>query len=309
MHELTIIVVTWNSAEDIVRCLASVTAEGKGVSVRMIVIDNASTDGTDELVKLRFPGIELIRNPRNVGFASATNQGLRLCTTPYALLLNPDTEVLAGSLRAFLEFMESTPDAWVAGAALVNPDGTPQVYGVRFPSVWNMLCESFFLDRAFPQSRIFGRHKELYENQTRPRRVDFVQGAALCVRMSGVHEVGYLDERFFMYFEEADWCFRMKQAGGSVYVCPPARVIHHGGAPGHYDERRLVHYHRSLAGFTRKHYAVHRQILIGLVVFIRSSVRIFTWLAVWTTRPGLRAAARSSISGYLKVITKAGRSV
>jgi len=302
MAELTIIVVTWNSAEHIERCLRSIARRRGEVTVRTIVIDNASSDGTAGIIRSHFPGVELVQNPHNAGFAAANNQGLRMSTTPYVLLLNPDAELQDGSLHVLVNFMESTHDAWVSGAALVNPDGSPQAYGVRFPSAWNILCETLFLDKLFPRSRLFGRHKELYEDQTKPRRVDFVQGAALCVRTACLNSVGELDESFFMYFEEADWCFRMKEAGGAVYFCPASRVVHHGGSPGHYDERRLVHYHRSLALFVQKHYRIARQVQIRVLVVFRSSVRILTWTAVWIARPSMRASAQSSIAGYLNVI-------
>ncbi len=302
MADVTVIVVTWNSSEFIERCLSSIHSSRGKIDCRVVVVDNRSEDETLKLVRSRYPAVEVIENRTNVGFAAANNQALRTIETRYAFLLNPDAELLEGSLPAMVEFMEATPAAWAAGAALVNPDESPQQYGVRFPTAWNILCESFFLDRLFPRSRLVARHKELYKDQTRPRAVDFVQGAALIVRADAVNAVGGLDEQFFMYFEESDWCFRMMQAGGKIYFVPQAHVRHHGGAPGHYDERRLVHYHRSLFLFLQKHYSFFPRAVMRLLIAVRSVVRLLVWAAVWVVSPGMRNAARSSLAGYGKVI-------
>jgi GT2 family glycosyltransferase len=220
----------------------------------------------------------------------------------YVLLLNPDSEVRDGSIDRLLDFVTRHDRVWVTGPALHNSDGTRQHYGVRFPSIWNMIAESMFLDRVFPRSWLFGRHKEMYADQETPRRVDFVQGAALLVRRDAVNAVGPLDEGFFMYFEEADWSYRMHQSGGETWLVPTASVTHHGGTdPGHYDEIRLLHYHRSLLRFFRKHRGLLYRTAVRFVMLFRTMVRLVSWSVILILRPQMRRTAVSSLRGYVGV--------
>ena len=302
MIELDIIIVTWNSADVIGQCLSSLDRFRPGCNHTVTVVDNASGDGTPDLVSARFPQVHLVRSESNRGFAAANNQALEMTAGRFILLLNPDSEIRDNALDRLLDFMKEDDRVWVAGPALLNSDGARQHYGVRFPHVWNMLVESLFLDRVFARSRILGRHKELFLDQETPRRVDYVQGAALLVRRSAIDAVGPLDEGFFMYFEEADWCYRMSRSGGETWLVPTAQVIHHGGAdPGHYDQIRLIHYHRSLLRFLRKHYGLAHRTAARLVMLFRTLVRVVSWSMVFIFRPGLRQAARSSLRGYLGV--------
>jgi len=257
-----------------------------------------------------FSDVHLIKNKENVGFAGGNNQALRLARSKFVLLLNPDAIIRPGGLDVLIDCMLAHADAWAVGPAMLNGDGTPQRTGVRFPNTWNLLVESLFLDRVFPQSRLFGSHKELYEDPTRVRPVDYLQGACLMVRHEAIERVGLLDEDFFMYFEETDWCYRMSRAGGRVYYCPTAVVVHHGGGDvGHYDERRLVYFYESLLLFYRKHRTKGQSIGARCIVVLRSCVRLATWLIVLTIKPSLRSNALSSLKGYWRVLGLAFRRV
>ena len=142
----------------------------------------------------------------------------------------------------------------------------------------------------------------MYADTSVPRAVDYVRGACLIVRTSVLPNVGELDERFFMYFEEADWCYRITQAGGKVYVCPSAKVVHYGGDEvGHYDERKLVFYHKSLLFFYTKNHEMSAAAVLRLILVFRSLIRVGAWTITGLGRPTLRDAAKSSIKGYLKV--------
>lgn len=301
MNDLTVIIVSWNCRGDLADCLRSMKTE-QGIAYPVIVVDNNSRDGTVEMLRRDFQEVQVIANAENAGFAAANNQGLSMGGSRYALLLNPDTVVHPGAFDALVRFMDANPGVWAAGPAMLNRDGSPQRSGVRFPNTWNILCEALFLDRLFPRSRLFGRHKELYADGRVPRAVDYVQGSCIIVRREPMEKVGGLDEQFFMYFEEADWCYRMKEKGGQVYFVPGAKVTHVGGGEaGHYDETRLVHYHRSLLLFYRKHYPPLSALLVRLVIVMRSFIRILVWTAVAIGRPGLRSSALSSIRGYLHI--------
>jgi GT2 family glycosyltransferase len=303
MHDLAVIVVTWNSRDYIEMCLKSVGSISSRITVGVVVIDNNSTDGTPQIIKDNFPEVTLINNPLNQGFAAANNVGIKRSMSRYLLLLNPDTIVRPGALEGLVGFMDSHQECWAAGPALFNGDGSPQRTGVRFPSTWNIVVESLFLDRLWPRSRIFGRHRALYEDPAKARPVDFVQGSCMIVRREVIDAVGGLDEEFFMYFEETDWCYRMKQAGGKVYYTPDGEVIHFGGGTvAHYDERRLLHYHRSLLLFYRKHSGAIAGMLVRAVLLVRSVVRMVLWGGIGISRTSLRTKALSSARGYAKVI-------
>ncbi len=301
MTDLTIIIVSYNCREDLRRCLRSLPPASVHRPTRTVVVDNASTDGTPAMITGEFPDVHLTVNAVNRGFGAANNQALRDAVTPYVLLLNPDTIVGPGAFDTMLDWMDSHPEVSACGPLLRNPDQTLQRTGVRFPSIWNILVEALFLDRMFPTSRLFGRHRELYLDPKVPRQVDYVQGSCLLVRTSVLPRVGLLDEDFFMYFEETDWCFRIKEAGGMVWVCPNAEVVHiGGGTEGHYDEARLVHYHRGLLRFFAKHYPGWQGLLVRPVLAVRSLVRLVLWCSVALVKPRLRAEARSGIRGYLR---------
>lgn len=309
MIDLSVIIVTWNSRRDMETCLPSIPRSAQRHTHEVFLVDNASADDTVALSRQLMPSVRVLQNETNVGFAAANNQGMAVAAGRYVCLLNPDTVLRDHALDTLAEFLDAHPAVRACGPGMLNRDGTPQRTGVRFPSLWNLLAETLYLDRIFPSTRLFGGHRELYKNPSQPRAVDYVQGACLMVRREVLETVGTLDEGFFMYFEETDWCYRIGQAGGEVWIVPSAGVIHFGGdTTGHYDERRLVLYHRSLLRFFDKHYTVSARIAVRTLVFVRSLVRIASWCIIGLFRPGLRSAARSSCRGYMRVAFSPGRS-
>ncbi len=303
MIDVSIIIVTWNNASDIERCLDSLAGVGRGANAQIVVIDNASGDGTVDKILRGYPGVRVISNTQNVGFAAANNQAIVATESRYVMLLNPDTSVETGTIEVLVHFLDTSPDAWVAGPMILNPDHSVQRSGVRFPSRWNILAETLFLDRLFSKSRFFGSHKEMYEDPWKPRLVDYLQGSALMVRREAIEKVGGLDEGFFMYFEEADWCYRFRQAGGEVHYSPVGKVVHYGGdAFAHFDERRLVYYHRSMLRFFKKHYSTNQAIGLKAILGLRSMLRLLLWLSIVVISPSRRKEAGSSARGYWKVL-------
>jgi GT2 family glycosyltransferase len=303
MNDLTIIIVSWNCKGYLTECLGSIDVDRSKILRTVIVVDNNSSDGTPEMLRKDFPRVDVISNMENRGFAAANNQALKVSRSRFVLLLNPDTVVRSGALDTMVKFMDDRADVWAIGPTILNGDGSRQHSGVRFPTNWDILVEALFLDRLFPQTRLFGRHKEVYKDPERSDEVDYLQGSCLMVRSEAIERVGALDERFFMYFEETDWCFRMKKAGGTIRFCPSATVVHFGGNEiGHFDERRLVHYHRSLLRFYQKHYSVGRTAAARLILFLRSLIRIVVWCVFWVLKPGLRDKAASSVRGYVSTV-------
>ncbi len=304
MNETTVIIVSWNCRDYLRACLRSLEETDIRSVGEIVVVDNASTDGSAEMVRKEFPSATIYQSESNIGFAAANNLAIRNARSQYVLLLNPDTEVLRPGLLPLVGFMDRHPGAWAAGPTLLNTDGSLQRTGVRFPGVWNVFAESFFLDRLFPNTRVFGRHRELYNTGREPRRVDFAQGSCLIARRGSiVQSVGLIDEGYFMYFEETDWCYRMHKAGGEVWICPEVQVVHHGGGEiGHYDEQRILHFHRSLFRYLKKN--SHRMTLVCVrgIIVVRSVVRILAWSVIALVRPTLRQKAVSAVRGYGRVL-------
>ena len=227
---LSVVIVSWNVAALLERALASVyrawnKEEG---SLQVIVVDNGSRDGTQAMLREHFPDTRLIANAGNRGFTAANNQGLAEATGRFVLLLNPDTEVLGDALHSLITCLEGDPGIGVVGPRLLNPDGSEQSSRRRFPSLGLLFFESTWLQRLAPRAAL---RRFYVEDQlpTEAQDVDWVTGAAMLVRRELIEQIGGLDEQFFMYSEELDWCRRIRAAGWRVRYWPQAAIIHHEG--------------------------------------------------------------------------------
>jgi GT2 family glycosyltransferase len=303
MIDLTIIIVSWNCREYLSLCLQSLHGHPPTCTYKIVVIDNASTDGVVEYIREQYPSVSIIQNTVNEGFAAANNLALKQFKSSYYLLLNPDTEVYPGSLQALVEYADQNKQVWALGPAIVNGDGTPQRTGVRFPSNWNIFVETFFLDRLFPQTKLFGSHRELYKDYSLPRQVDYVQGSCLLISQKALEEVGLLDESFFMFFEETDWCYRVHKAGREIHLVPGSMIKHYGGGEtAHYDERKVQMYHRSLLRYYKKHFSLLRSYELRCILVARSIIRIVVWTLVPIVHRSMKEKAFSTCRGYLKLL-------
>lgn len=252
--DLSIVVVNFNTRELLRACLASIAAETTGIQYEVILVDNASTDGSREMLEGEFPGIKCIYNSQNRGFAAANNQAIRVAEGRYILLLNSDTKVLDGAIQKTLQFMDRTPDTGIAGCKLLNPDGTLQPSCRSFPSVWNIFAETFFLYILFERTELFGRYHMTHFDHNKIRRVDVVKGAFMMIRREVFERVGLLDESYFMYTEETDYCYRMNAIGYHTYFFPWASVVHHEGGSVENFERLFEQFHSTQIQFLRKHF-------------------------------------------------------
>lgn len=227
MKDVSIVIVSWNVRDRLRACLGSIYRFTSGIEFEVFVVDNNSADGSADMVSAEFPDVRLIRNKDNRGFAKANNQALRDCAGRYALLLNPDTELVDNACKAMVDFMEANPDAEALGCRLLHGDGSLQPSCRRFPSLFIDLMETFYLDSLFPKSGIFNRYRMGGWDHSHTREVDQPYGACLLVRRNALDRVGLMDERFFMYYDEIDLCYRIKRSGGRVYFSNVATVIHH----------------------------------------------------------------------------------
>jgi len=232
IKDLLVVIVNWNTAQVLEKCLASLANAVDGLSVRTVVVDNASTDGSAEMVARKFPWVELICNQENVGYARANNQAM----LPYAedacytLLLNPDTEVPVGALQAMIEFMESHAEAGIASCRVVRPGGQLDWAcrrGYLKPSA--LFYRALRLDRMFPHSRRFATYSLTYLDDHNLHEVTTVAGAFMMIRRECLAATGLLDESYFMYSEDTDLCYRAKARGWKVFYAPVATIVHHKG--------------------------------------------------------------------------------
>ena len=225
--DLSIVIVGYNSCGDLDGCLRAIEACAAGVACETIVIDNASSDTTVDLVTQEFKWVRLFQNSSNVGLARAVNRGIREANGRYILVLNPDIQIRNGSLDALLAFMDGHNDVGMAGAKLLNTDGSLQHSCRGFYTFWTLVLRRTFLGALFKRSRTIRRHLMLDYDHEAEREVDWILGACMMVRREALADVGPMDERFFLYFEDVDWCYRMWKHGWKVYYVPQAQMIHY----------------------------------------------------------------------------------
>jgi len=224
--KLAIVIIHYNTSGDLERCLASLAAFPAGVGHEIVVVDNASVDEGLTDVQHRYPACRWIINDVNVGYARGCNQGMEAVEADYYLVLNPDIVVQPGALDRLLEFADDHPRAGMVGPQLLNEDGSIQDSCRRFYTFKTFLLRRTFFGKIFPDSLTVQRHlmKDFDHRSSRP--VDWVLGGCLLVRRSAMDRIGPMDERFFLYFEDVDWCYRMWQAGFEVQYTPDARFEH-----------------------------------------------------------------------------------
>ncbi len=265
MLDVGIVIVNYNTRDLLRTCLQTVYASRGQLSFEVCVVDNGSADGSADMVAAEFHQVRLIANADNHGYPAANNQGLRAFGYPdgadaprFALLLNPDTELPEDALTEMLAFMTARPDAGVAGPKLVRPDGSLDLACRRsFPSPAVSFYRLVGLSRLFPRSRRFGRYNLTYLDPDQTAEVDAVVGAFMLVRREAIRDAGLLDETFFMYGEDLDWCYRIKAAGWKVYYNPAVTVLHVKRASSQHSPRARVEFWRAMELFYTKHYASH----------------------------------------------------
>jgi hypothetical protein len=283
MLDLGIVIVNYNTQDYLRRCLQTVYASQGRFTYRVVVVDNASPDDSVAMVRAAFPQAEVIASPTNGGFSYANNLGLRSLgyrgvgevdaeAPRYALLLNPDTEVPPDALYGLVQFMDSKPEAGVAGPKLVLEDGSLDLACRRsFPTPMVSLYRYSGLAKLFPRSPVFGRYNMTHVDPDLEIEVDSVVGACMQVRKEAIAQVGLLDEAFFMYGEDLDWAFRIKKAGWKVFYHPAVTVRHVKRAASRRSRKAQYEFHRASLIFYRKHYRavtplpLHLMVLAGLL--------------------------------------------
>ena len=284
MIDLGIVIVNWNTRDLLEKCLQTVFASTGDFSYKVVVVDNASDDGSEQMVREKFPDVVLIQTGENTGYPRGNNIGLRALgyqgkgdvdadAPRYALLLNPDTEVPADALYNMVQFMDAHPDVGVAGPKLILPDGSLDKACRRgFPTPMVSLYHYSGLAKLFPKSERFGRYNMTFADIDQELAVDSVVGAYMQVRKEAIEQVGLLDETFFMYGEDIDWCYRIKQAGWKVWYHAAVTVYHVKRAASSQSSKAQFEFWRAMLIFYRKHYRattpfwLHGLVMTGLLV-------------------------------------------
>ncbi len=266
--ELSVVIVTFNSRDCIAECLRSIlTGPQESASTEIIVVDNASSDGTPELLAREFSKIVLIRNTENAGFAAGVNQGAARATGLFLLILNPDTVLSEGAVPGLVNYMKEHPGTSAAGCGLMDRKGRHQPSCWRKPTLFTALAEAF-LPHAWSLPLVT-------ESPTSPREVDMVSGACMLVRPEVFSRMSGFDPRFFMYYEDADFCLRVRRAGGSIVYLPEVRVTHLvRKSTGSDPDMFFLHVYRSKMIFFRKHFKPFVAPLASAVIMAGVVLRI-----------------------------------
>ncbi len=297
-YAVSIVIVNWNTRDILRDCLKSIAHETQ-LPHEVIVVDNASNDGSADLVRDEFPGVRLIANDTNRGFAAANNQGLRIAQGQTLLLLNPDTIILDGAIDTMVGWLEQHPDVGCVGCQVLEDEHTIQRTCFADPGPTNLALIEFGLHRLSPQGRFLGHAEYGDWDRKSERKVDVVSGMFMLVPRHVFEVVGLLDEAFFVYSEEADWCRRIRDAGWDCVFAPVARILHlEGGSKStvQIKSRMYVQKQKSKTIYARKHYGRYGE-LVARAIFISSAAlrgAVFGLMGLLRSTPERKARLRLS---------------
>lgn len=297
--KLSIIIVNFNTRVEVGACLDSIYQAPPAFSFEVVVVDNGSADGSADFVAERFPQVRLIRNTMNEGFARANNRAIRSGVGDFVLLLNPDTEVQPGALETMVSHLQAHPETGAVGCRLVDPKGRLQPSCDRFPSGVGDLLQNLFMDRLVGNFKWSERYTLIGWKHDRVREVDWITGACLMVRREVLDGVGLLDEAFFLYYEDVDLCYRMRQAGWRVTFLPSATVMHHQGKSTRSiaDQTILISY-RSRYHFLKKHYTITSCKRFRLLHQLGLGARLAMWTVALPFSGPAMAGVLARLRGY-----------
>lgn len=292
--DMSIVLVCWNNKDYLEPCLESLYNSGLKSTFDVVVVDNGSTDGSQEMLQEKFPQVKLIQNDHNVGLGRASNQGIEATNGRYVLLLNNDTLVDGPSLDAMNAFMDDNPQAGAVGGRLLNPDGSFQSGYAGFSSLTEELLIATRLgERLWDGYPSHGQGDQV-------KAVGWLSSACLLLRRKALEEVGLLDESYFIYGDEADLQYRLNQAGWKVYYLPDSTIIHYGGRSlDRWRRRKMVYRGKML--FYRKNYGIVKTILLRLMLAFFSVFKIITW-TIMAMIPGRRERAHQEIQSNFDVL-------
>ena len=267
--ELSIVIVNYNSKGYLNKCLASIYWETKDLDFEVLVVDNASTDNSLALMEQAFPRIKVIRNKHNLGFSAANNLGIKASTGKYILLLNHDTEIKGNAIKKLVDFMDEDRSVGACGPKVLNSDGSLQHQCKRgFPTPTSILFYISGLSKLFPKNGTISHYLMTHLDPDKIGEVDALSGACMLLRRTTIDKVGLLDDQYFLYGEDIDLCYRIKQAGFKIYYVPRAEIIHYGGVGSRImSHKNIIEFHRSMLIFYKKHYRKKYGLVVTWLVY------------------------------------------
>jgi GT2 family glycosyltransferase len=297
--DISIIIVNWNTRDLLDRCLKSVLVEINGLDNEIFIVDNASTDGSVEMIRSRYPQVNLIVNEDNPGFACANNLAIRQSTGKHVMLLNPDTFVRPGAVATLIGFLEDSPRAGMAGARLLNADGSLQTSAYPEPNIRRELWRLFHLDILWAYANYPMHTWELKQ----ARQVDVLMGACVLLPRQALDDAGLFDEDYFMYSEEVDLCHRLRQKGWSLFWVPQAEVIHYGGqSTQQAAEEMFLRLYQGKILYFRKHHSGLAVGIYKLILLLASLSRLVLTPLAYLEGPSKRERHLKLSSNYLRLI-------
>ena len=303
MTDLSVSIVNTNNRTLLEQCLESIYRTTQKIRFEIFVVDNCSTDGSAEMVRTRFPDVQLIQNDHNLGYPASHNRALPRCTGRYVLVFNEDMIVQPDAFDRMVAFMDAHPDAGMLGGRLLNPDGSLQPSCWPFPSLRSRFFRALYLDKLLPRSSLVGAYYLGSWAYDSVREVDVVAGCCVLVRREVLDQVGLMDERFFIYFEETDWCYRTKNHGWKIYFSPDAEMIHYGGQTTSRQSAKMATiYSQSLLKYFQKHYGQVAALVVRILAVIETGLRLVYWWLTWLMRSQRRGYATYKISVYKPVL-------
>ncbi len=301
MVDVSVVIVSYNTCEYLRECLKSLRTDPKAPSHEIFVVDNGSRDGSVAMLRAEFPEVCVVETGENLGFARANNRALRQIRGRTALLLNTDTLVTQGALRAMLAVLDAHPEAAAVGPRLLNRDGSLQCSCYKFPAPGRAFCDQLFITTALAHHPRWGDYRRWAHDKE--RAVDFVIGAALLVRADILPKVGLLDEDFFMYAEETDWCYRMHRAGYQVLFTPDAEIVHYGGGSGKaMPDRVFTEFSAGQRRFYRKHYGPAGVLALRVSLVLGAGLRIPLFALLAAVSPVRRAKSWAVVRLWVNIL-------
>ena len=273
--DLTVSLVNTNNGAMLERCLRSIEQNANGITLQVIVVDNASTDDSRAMLAREFPHIVVLENAERLGFGASHNRALARGAGRYLIILNDDTEILPHCLETLVAFMDAHADAGACGPRLINPDGSLQRTANRFPTLLFGVFEALSLNRLLPNNPVLRENLYAGWDRNTTRAVDAVSGAALLIRRAAMAQIGLLDENFFIYSEEVDWCYRLHRRGWKIYYVADAQTIHYGGQSTATRAPKKFHdiYWNSFLYYYQKHFGQFAYLLLKALYQLRMFVR------------------------------------
>jgi GT2 family glycosyltransferase len=300
---LSIIIVTWNGKKYAEECLHSLVTRPLGVPTEIIVVDNASSDGTPEAIRAQFPQVHLIENDKNLGFAKANNIGLAASRGEYVCLVNSDVVIPPACMERMVAYMDANPTIGVLGPKMLSPDGGIGYSVMRLPTVWNTLCCALGLHAVFPKSGWFGGFMMSGYPYNSIDDVEVLTGWFWMVPRKALDQVGGLDEQFFMYGEDIDWCYRFLKAGWRVVFYPDAEALHYGAASSAKAPTRFyIEMRRANLQYFRKHAGPIRTFGYRLATWLHEVTRILGYSAIYSVSSARRPEAALKIKRSIACI-------